>query len=208
LTLFPFQLRTETTAQARHDAHAGLALALLNGSCLDPDRHTWLIWSSIPPHDNDGPRFSCRHLVRHPASFLSLSLWLRLRATPFSAEGVGADISSLYSSNTSSDTDPRSGYCTSTRTFHSMHAPSFSSSSNVPFVFPAFALFFLPNLLPPPTAAAMSRPMLFDAGTGRVGLASSLSLCVPPRRTRWCLPRLGYLGDEESRSKILDNQGS
>jgi hypothetical protein len=49
--------------------------------------------------------------------------------------------------------------------------------------------------------------MLFDVGTGRVGLARGLSSCVPLRRTRWRLPRLGYLGDEESRSKILDNQG-
>jgi hypothetical protein len=44
-------------------------------------------------------------------------------------------------------------------------------------------------------------------GTGRVGLAPALSSGVPPRRTRWRLPHLGYLGDEESRSKILDNQG-
>jgi hypothetical protein len=42
---------------------------------------------------------------------------------------------------------------------------------------------------------------------GRVGLAPGLSPCVPPRRTRWRLPRLGYLGDEESRYEILDNQG-
>jgi hypothetical protein len=41
----------------------------------------------------------------------------------------------------------------------------------------------------------------------RVGLTPSLSSCVPPRRTRWRLPRLGYLDDEESRSEILDNQG-
>jgi hypothetical protein len=34
-----------------------------------------------------------------------------------------------------------------------------------------------------------------------------LSPCVPPRRIRWHLPRLGYLGDEESMSEILDNQG-
>jgi hypothetical protein len=39
---------------------------------------------------------------------------------------------------------------TSTRMFRSMHAPSFSPSSDVPFVFPTFALFFLPNLLPRP----------------------------------------------------------
>jgi hypothetical protein len=135
----------------------------------------------------------------------SLSSCLRLRATPFSAEGMRVGASSQYSSNTSPDTDPHSGYCMSMRTFHSMRAPSFLPSSNVPFVFPAFALFFLPNLLPPPTIAAASRPMLFDAGTGRVGLAPGLSLCVPPRRTRWRLPLLGYLDDEESRSEILDN---
>jgi hypothetical protein len=132
---------------------------------------------------------------------------LRLRATPFSAKGVGAGASSLYSFDTSPDTDPRSGYCTSTRMFHSIHAPSFSSSSDIPFVFPAFALFFLPNLLPLPTVIAASRPTLVDAGTGRVGLAPGLSPCVPPRRTRWRLPRLDYLDDEESRSEILDNQG-
>jgi hypothetical protein len=70
---------------------------------------------------------------------------------PFSTEGVEAGDSSLYSSDTSPDTDPRSGYCTFTRVFHSMHAPSFSPSSDVPFVFLAFVLFFLPNLLPLPT---------------------------------------------------------
>jgi hypothetical protein len=80
---------------------------------------------------------------------VSLPSCLGLRATPFSAENVGAGASSPYSSNTSPDTDPRSGYCTSTRTFHSMRAPSFSQSSDVSFVFPSFALFFLPNLLPP-----------------------------------------------------------
>ncbi|PWZ52085.1 hypothetical protein Zm00014a_003711 [Zea mays] len=74
----------------------------------------------------------------------------RLRATPFSAEGVGAGASSPYSSNTDPNTDPRSGYCTSTRTFHSMRPPSFSPSSDVRFVFRAFALFFLLNLLPRP----------------------------------------------------------
>jgi hypothetical protein len=113
----------------------------------------------------------------------SLPSCLHLRATPFSAEGVGVGVSSLYSSDTSLDTDSRSGYCTSTRTFHIMHTPSFSPSSNVPFVFPAFALFFLPNLLPPPTVTAASRQTLVDEGTGRVGHAPSLSLCVPSRRT-------------------------
>ena len=87
----------------------------------------------------------------------SLPSCLRLRATPFSTQGVGVGASSPYSSDTNPDTDPCSGYFTSMRTFHSMHAPSFSKSSDVPFIFPAFALFFLPNLLPPPTVAAASR---------------------------------------------------
>jgi hypothetical protein len=86
----------------------------------------------------------------------SLLSCLHLRTTPFSAEGVGASASSPYSSDTGPDTDSRSGYCMSTRTFHIMRAPSFSLSSDVPFVFPAFVMFFLPNLLPPPTVAAAS----------------------------------------------------
>jgi hypothetical protein len=97
----------------------------------------------------------------------SLPSCLRLRVTPFSAESVRAGTSSPYSSDTSPDTDPRSGYCTSTRTFHSMRAPSFSSSSDDSFVFPTFALFFLPNLLPPPTVAAVSQPTLVDTSTGK-----------------------------------------
>jgi hypothetical protein len=40
-----------------------------------------------------------------------------------------------------------------------------------------------------------------------VDLAPGFSPYVPPRRTRWRLPRLGYLADEESRYEILDNQG-
>jgi hypothetical protein len=86
-----------------------------------------------------------------------------------------------------------------------MCAPSFLPSSDVPFVFPAFALFFHPNMLPPPIVTAASRPTLVDAGTGRVGHASGLSPCVSSRRTWWRLSRLGYLSDEESRSEILDN---
>jgi hypothetical protein len=77
-------LRTEATSQARHDARAGQAHELLNGSCLRPARHTQPIWLSIPPHDNDGPRLSCRHLVRHPAS--SLSLHASVSAPPHSRQ--------------------------------------------------------------------------------------------------------------------------
>jgi hypothetical protein len=79
----------------------------------------------------------------------SLPSCLHLCATPFSAEGVGPCASFPYSSDTSLDIDSRSGYCTSTRIFHIMRVPSFLPSSDVSFVFPAFALFFLPNLLPP-----------------------------------------------------------
>jgi hypothetical protein len=86
-----------------------------------------------------------------------------------------------------------------------MRALSFLLSSDVTFVFPAFTLFFHPNLLPPPTVGAASRPTLVDVGTGRVGHAPSLSPCVPSRNTWWRLPRLGYLSDEGSRSEILDN---
>jgi hypothetical protein len=107
----------------------------------------------------------------------SLPSCLHLRTTLFSAEGVGAGVSSSYSFDASPDTDSRNGYCMSTRTFHIMRAPSFSPSSNVPYVFPAFVLFFLPNLLSPHTVAAVSRPTLIDAGTGRVGHAPGL-FCV------------------------------
>jgi hypothetical protein len=81
---------------------------------------------------------------------LSLPSSLRLHATPFSAQGVGVGAYSPYSSDTKLDTDPHIGYCTSMRTLHSIRVPSFSPSSDIPFVFPAFALFFLPNLLPRP----------------------------------------------------------
>jgi hypothetical protein len=96
----------------------------------------------------------------------SLPSCLRLRATSFLAEGVGADASSPYLSDTSPNTNPRIGYYTFTRTFHIMCAPSFLQSSDVPFVFPVFPMFFLHNLLPPPTVAAVSRPTLVDTDTG------------------------------------------
>jgi hypothetical protein len=137
----------------------------------------------------------------------SLPSCLHLRATPFSAEGVGACASSSYFFDTSPGTNSRSGYFTSTRAFYIMRAPSFSPSSDVSFFFPVFALFFLPNMLPPPTVAAASRLMLVDAGTARVGHAPGLSPCMSSRRIWWRLPRLGYLADEESRSEILNNQG-
>jgi hypothetical protein len=166
------------------------------------NRHTRPIWPSILPHDNDGPRLSCRHLVRHPASFLS-PLMPPPPRHPILGRGRGTRrLLPVFVRHR-----PRSGYCTSTRTFHNIRAPSFSPSSDVSFVFPTFTMFFLPNLLSLPTVTAVSRPTLVDAGTGRVGLAPGLSSCVAPRRTWGCLPRLGYLDDEESGTEILDNQG-
>jgi hypothetical protein len=144
-------LRAKATTQAPHDTRAGLAHALLNGSCLGPARQTRPIWPSIPLHDNDGPRLSCHHLVCPSTSFLS-----PLMPPPLPHPILGGGRRSMrllpvFVRHQSPDTDSRSGYCTSTRTFHIMHAPSFSSP-DVPFVFPAFTLFFLPNLLPPPTS--------------------------------------------------------
>jgi hypothetical protein len=47
--------RAEATAQTRHDDRVGLAHALLNRPSPGPARQTRPIWSSIHPHDNDGP---------------------------------------------------------------------------------------------------------------------------------------------------------
>jgi hypothetical protein len=185
-------------AQAPHDARAGLTQAQLNGSCLGPARQTRLIWPSIPSH------LSCHHLVRHSTSFLS-PLMPPSPRHPILGKGRRSRRLLPYSPDTSPDTDSRSDYCMSTRTLHIMRAPSFSPSPDVPFVFSAFALFFLPNMLPSPTVVAASRPTLIDVGTGRVGHAPGLSPCVPSRRTWWRLPRLSYFSDEKFKSEILDN---
>jgi hypothetical protein len=173
--------RASTTAQAPHGARTGLAQTLLNGSCFRPARHTRSIWPSIPSHDNDGPCLSCHHLVHHYTYFLSL-LMPPPPCHPILDRGRRSRrLLPVFVRH--QPRHSRIGYFTSTRTFHIMCAPSFSPSSDVPFVFPVFALFFHPNLLPPPTAAATSRPTLVDACTGRVGHAPDLSLCVPSRRT-------------------------
>jgi hypothetical protein len=170
-------LRAEATAQARHSCRA--SPATIDGSCLGPVRQTRPIWPSIPLH---GPRLCCCHLVPHPASF-SLSPHASASAPPHSRQRAWEQAPLRRIRPTPAPTAPCSGYCTSTRTFHSKCAPLFSPSSDVPFIFPTFAMFFLPNLLPPPTDATVSGPTLVDVGTGRVGLALCLSLCVPPRRT-------------------------
>jgi hypothetical protein len=125
---------------------------------------------------------------------------------PFSAEGVGLGASSLYSFDTSPTPTrvvaiarPRGHFTAYVhhrfrhhRTSHLFFWPSPSSSS--------------PTYFPHPR----SQPRADDAcrrGYGRVGLASILFPCVPPRRIPWRLSCLGFLGDEESRSEILDNQG-
>jgi hypothetical protein len=112
--------------------------------------------SSRPSKQNSFGHLYLRTIMMVLASFVATSfaimpsflspLCLRLRATPFSAEGVIAGVSSPYSSDTNPDTDLH-GYCTSTRMFHTMCTPSFLPSSDVPFVFPAFAMSFLPSLL-------------------------------------------------------------
>jgi hypothetical protein len=190
-------------AQAPHDARVGLAQPLLNGSCLGPARQTRPVWPSIPSHDNDGPRPSCHHLVHHSTSFLPLM------PPPPRHPILGRGRMSKRLLPVFVRHQPRHRLTQWLLHVHkdvSHHARTIvSPSSDVSFVFPAFALFFLPNLLPPPTIAAASRPTLVDAGTGRVCHAPGLSLCVPSRRTWWRLSRLGYLSDEESRSEILDN---
>ncbi|PWZ19669.1 hypothetical protein Zm00014a_029272 [Zea mays] len=108
----------------------------------------------------------------------SLLSCLHLRATPFSAEGIGASASSPYWFDTSPDTNSRSGYCTSTRTFHIMRASSFSPLSDVPFVLSAFALFFLPNLLPPSMVAAASRLTLVDVYEANRSCSWPFSVCA------------------------------
>lgn len=63
-------------------------------------------------------------------------------------------------SDSDSGIDPRSGYCASTRTFHSLRPPAPLPPPDVPLSFQAFAFSLLPDPLPP------SRPALVDAATG------------------------------------------
>jgi hypothetical protein len=177
-----------------HGARIVLAQTLLNGSCLWSARQTRHILSFITPHDNDGPRLSCHHIVRHSTSFFSLLMSPPPRH-PILGKGRRSRRLLPVFVRHHPDTDSRGGYSTSTSTFHIMRASSFSSPSDVPFVFPAFAMFFHPNLLPLPTVADVSRPTLVDAGTGRDGHAPGLSPCMSSRRTWWRLPRLDYLSE-------------
>jgi hypothetical protein len=135
----------------------------------------------------------------------SLPSWLCLRAAPFSVEVVGACTSSPCWSDTNSDTDPRSGYCTSMRMFHSIACTIVFAVVRRHVRLPG-----LRSILPPqPTVPAPGHSNeLTNArwrGYGRFGLAPGLSLFVPPSMARWRLPCLGYIGDEELRPEILDN---
>ncbi|KAJ1287396.1 hypothetical protein BS78_02G007000 [Paspalum vaginatum] len=64
--------------------------------------------------------------------------------------------------SSSVDTDPRSGYCAATKTFHSLRAPLPMPPPDRPLSFPAFAF----SLLPKPPLPDDSRPALVDAATG------------------------------------------
>jgi hypothetical protein len=199
-------LRAEAMAQASHDARARLVQALLNGSCLEPARQTRPIWPSIPPHDNDGPRLSCHHLVHYPASFLSplmppppyhlipnrgrrswrlLPVFVRHQPRHRLAQWL-------------------------------LHVHEDVSHHARTIVFAVVGrLVRLPSLrpvLPPQPIAPVHGRSREPTDTRRSGYGASRSCswpfsCVPSRRTWWRLPRLGYLSDEESRSEILDNQG-
>ena len=172
-------LRTESMAQARHCARAGLAQTLLNGRCLGRAHQTWPISPSIPQHDNGGPHLNCCHLIRHPASFIS-PLMPPPPLYPILDRGVGACASSPYSCETSSDIDSRSGYCTSTRTFHIMCAHcfhrrrTFHSSSRPPSC--SSSPTYCPRLWWQPRADRRSSTRV------RCESVILLSPCVPSRR--------------------------
>jgi hypothetical protein len=142
-------LRAEATALAPHDARVGLAQALLNGSCLRSARQTQSIWPSIPPHDNDGPRLSCHHIVRHSTSFLSpsclLPVFVRHQPRHRLAQWllhVQEDVS------------------------HHVRTIFFAVVGH-PVHLPALHLVLPPQPIAPPTVATASRPTLVDTGTAQ-----------------------------------------
>jgi hypothetical protein len=192
----------EATAQAPHEVRAGLAQVLLNGSCLRAARQTRSICPSIPLHDLDGPRLSCHHLVHHPASFLSPLMPPPLYHLILGRGRRSRHLHPIFVRH---------------QLWHRLaqwllHVHEYVSHHARTIVFTVVGRpVRLPSLrpvLPPQPAAPASWSTLIDAGTGGVGHAPGLSLCVSSRRTWWRMPRLGYLGDEESRSEILDNQVS
>jgi hypothetical protein len=183
-----------------------LAQALLNGSCPRSARQTLPIWPSIPSRDNDGSRLSCHHLVCHPASFLSPLLPLPPRH-PILDRGHGSRrLLSVFVRH-----QPR--HRPAQWLLH-VHEDVSQHMCTIIFVIVRCLVCLLglrPILPPQPATPAHGRSHKpTDARRHRyerLNLALGPSPCVPPRRTRWHLPHLGYLGDEDSRSQILDNQG-
>jgi hypothetical protein len=88
-----------------------------------------------------------------------------------------------------------------------MHAPSFLPVVGRPFHLPGLRLVLPPQPAAPAHGRSHEPTDTRRHGYWRVDLAPGLFPCLPPRRTRWRLPRLVYLGDEEFRTEILDNQG-
>jgi hypothetical protein len=108
----------------------GYGLSTARRSCrVGPDTIKWVVPQAGSPDTTPFGRLYLPTIMMVLATvvttlFVILLLFclpscLHLRATPFSAEGVGACTFSPYSSDTSPDTDSRSGYCTSTRMFTS-----------------------------------------------------------------------------------------
>jgi hypothetical protein len=180
-----------------------LVQTLLNEPCLGPARQTRPIWPSIPPHDNDGPRLSCHHLIRHSIFFLSPLMPPPPRHPILSRGRRSWRLLAVFVRHQARHR--------LAQWLLQVHEDVSHHARTIVFAIVGRPV-RLPGLrpvLPPqpatPTVAAASQPTLVDAGTGRVGHAPGLSPCVSSRRTWWCLPRLGYLSDEESRSEILDN---
>jgi hypothetical protein len=133
-------------AQALHGARTGLAQTLLNGSCFRPAPQTRPICPSIPPHDNDGPRLSCHHLVRYSTSFLS-----PLMPTPLRHPILGRGRRNMRLLPVFIRHQPRHRLVQWLLHVHedvSHHAGTIVFAVvGRPVRLPAFALFFLPNLL-------------------------------------------------------------
>jgi hypothetical protein len=189
----------------RTRAHAGLAEPLFNGSCLGPTRQTRFISPSIPTHDNDGPRLSCHHLIRHSTFFLSPLMPPSPRHHILDRGRRSRHLLPVFVRHQPRHrlrvvaiARPRGRFTSCVH--HRFRRRRTSRSSSLPS--PCSST---PTYCPSPTVAAASRLTLVDAGTRRVDHVPSLFPCVSSRRTWWRLPHLGYLSDEESRSEILDN---
>jgi hypothetical protein len=168
--------------QTPYDTRAGLAQTLLNGSCLGPACQTWPIWLSISPHDNDGPRLSCHHLVRHSTSFLS-----PLMPPPPRHPILGRGRRSMRLLPVFVRYQPRHRLAQSLLHVHenvSHHACTIVFAVvGRPVRLSGLSPVLPPQPTAPPMVAAASRPTLVDTGTTRVGHAPGLSLCVLSRRT-------------------------